>query len=275
MGPLPTAEKENDTTLPEPGDKGPVADMALLIGRMREFLKDRRLELFTYRGPLDSDTLSDRFGFRERKGGKPEIILSEDVARELGHPSTESRTVVLVTFEPGLVRTGEISRIGPDLNLMKDGHRYPFAQVVLLEISPDGIPDPFELDNTQFLMNRLPGYMVRSVPGKLWVRISREGIRRGLTLGAVGSALVASYTRGFQGVKGVEVVFVTSCDSDVYALDPIAAEAGILAGRHKKLVLGVDGEVECPELDCESCEEKPVCDSLRDIVIKRRATKGE
>ena len=36
--------------------------------------------------------------------------------------------------------------------------------------------------------------------------------------------------------------------------------------------LGIDGEVECSELNCETCAEKPVCDSLRDIVIKRRKT---
>jgi len=86
----------------------------------------------------------------------------------------------------------------------------------------------------------------------------------------VGSALIAAYTRDFEAVEKAEVIFVTSCGEDVEALAKIASEAKILAGRHKKLVLGADGEVECPELDCESCEEKPVCDNLRDIVIKRR-----
>lgn len=273
MGTIPISEKETEPIPLDPVDKGSVADMAPLIRRMREFLRDRQPQISIQEDPLDSDILSGTFGFRKKRGGKPEVILSEDVARELGHPSTESRAVVLVTFEPGLVHKGEISRIGPDVNEMKIGLRYPFAQVVLLEVSPDRVPDPFELDNTQFLMNRLPGYMVRSVPGKLWVRISRKGVHKGLTLGTVGSALMASYTGDFRGVEGVEVVFITSSSNDVDALEPIATEAAILAGRHKKLVLGMDGEVECPELNCEACEEKPVCDSLRDIVIKRRTEK--
>ena len=87
----------------------------------------------------------------------------------------------------------------------------------------------------------------------------------------VGSALIAAYTHDFEGVEGVEVVFVTSSSADVEALSQISTEASILAGRHKKLVLGVDGEVECRELNCETCDEQPVCDSLRDIVIKRRS----
>jgi hypothetical protein len=59
----------------------------------------------------------------------------------------------------------------------------------------------------------------------------------------------------------------------VEALSQVSTEAAILSGRHKKLVLGVDGEVECRELNCETCDEKPVCDGLRDIVIKRRREK--
>ena len=71
-------------------------------------------------------------------------------------------------------------------------------------------------------------------------------------------------------VEAVEVVFVTSSEADVEALGPIAAEAKILAGRHKKLVLSPDGEVECTDLDCEDCDEQPVCDALRDVVVRRR-----
>ena len=45
----------------------------------------------------------------------------------------------------------------------------------MLAVKPGETPDPFETDNTQYLMHRLSGYMVRSVPGRLWVRISKAG----------------------------------------------------------------------------------------------------
>ena len=91
-----------------------------------------------------------------------------------------------------------------------------------------------------------------------------------MTLKTVGSALIAAYTDDFQVIEGAEVVFVTSSSDDVNALSQISTEVNILAGRHKKLALGVDGEVECQDLNCDTCDEQPVCDSLRDIVIKRR-----
>jgi CO dehydrogenase/acetyl-CoA synthase beta subunit len=250
-----------------------VADMAPLIGRVREFLTERRDRTASFDLPYDRATLSEKFGFSEKRKGRPEVILGEDVAVELGHPSTASKGIVLLSHQAGLVRNGRVSIVGPDLDEMAGGIHHPLAQVVMLAVRPGRTPDPFETDNTQYLMHRLPGYMVRSVPGRLWVRISKEGRGGGLTLKTVGSALIAAYRGDFDGIDGVEVVFVTSSSSDVEALSQISTEANILAGRHKKLALGVDGEVECRDLNCDTCDEQEVCDSLRDIVIKRRSRK--
>jgi len=248
-----------------------VADMALLIRRVREFLAERKEETGSWPAPYDFAALAARFGFSERRKGRAEVILSDEVALELGHPSTSSRAVVLVSHEAGLVQAGRISIVGPDLDGLDPRGPNPFAQIVLVALRAGGMPDPFEMENAQYLLHRLPGYMVRSVPGRLWVRVSRAGREAGLTLQTVGSALIATYLRDFEEVEAAEVVFVTSRPEDVEALSLIAAEANILAGRHKKLALGVDGEIECPELACDTCDEKPVCDSLRDIVIKRRS----
>jgi CO dehydrogenase/acetyl-CoA synthase beta subunit len=244
--------------------------MVPLVGRVREFLEERADRTVSCDAPYDLAALSERFGFSEKRKGRPEVILGEDVAVELGHPSTASQVIVLLCHQPDLVQNGRISIVGSDLDEMKSGGRHPFAQVVMLAVTGDGTPDPFEIDNTQYLMHRLPGYMVRSVPGRLWVRVSKSGRDAGLTLETVGSALVSAYISDFEEVVGAEVVFVTSSPSDVDALSLISTEANILAGRHKKLALGVDGEVECQELNCETCDEQEVCDSLRDIVIKRR-----
>jgi CO dehydrogenase/acetyl-CoA synthase beta subunit len=247
-----------------------IADMAPLVGRVREFLAERTDETASCDAPYDLSALSERFGFSEKRKGRPEVILGEDVAVELGHPSTASQVLVLLSHQPELVQAGRISIVGPDLDAMEDGSRHPFAQVVMLAVKPGETPDPFETDNTQYLMHRLSGYMVRSVPGRLWVRISKAGRAAGLTLKTVGSALIAAYTHDFEVIEGAEVVFVTSSSDDVNALSQLSTEVNILAGRHKKLALGVDGEVECQDLNCDTCDEQPVCDSLRDIVIKRR-----
>lgn len=245
-------------------------DMALLIRRMREFLADREEGIQSSDAPYDLTLLEREFGFTARKKGKADVILAEDMAVELGHPSTASQAIVLSSYQPELVHHGRISIVGPDVNEIERTSRRPFGQVVMLAYRQGEAPDPFEIDNTQYLIRRLPGYMVRSVPGRLWARISLGAQQAGLTIRTIGSALIAAYTYDFEAVEKVEVAFVTSCGEDVDALAQIANEATILAGKHKRLVLGADGEVECTKLDCESCEDKPVCDNLRDIVIKRR-----
>ena len=265
---LVAAEREAsvpDGSLPFKG-----GDMAPLIRRIRRFLADRREKVRSHPVPCDLAFLESEFGYQGRGKANADVILSEDTAVELGHPSTASHAIVLSSYQPELIRHGQISIVGPDLGEIEGGDRRPFAQVVMLGLRQGEALDPFGIDNAQYLMRRLPGYMVRSVPGRLWARISHEARESGLTFETVGSALIAAYTGDFAAVQRAEVAFVTSCGEDVEALNGIANEAKILSGRHKKLALGVDGEVECMELNCEACDDKPICDDLRDIVIKRR-----
>jgi len=253
--------------------KGILGDMAPLISRVRAFLAERQDRIDIRRASADGRALKEQFGFTGRKAGSPQVILASDTAVELGHPSTASQALVLLTFQPDLVEAGRITVAGPDFDRMDAGGPHPFGQIVMLAIDDARVPDPFEIDNTQYLMHRLPGYMVRSVPGRLWARVGRAARRAGMTLDTLGSALISAYREEFEGVLAAEVLFITSSREDVEALNIVSTEAQILAGRHKKLVLGIDGDVECAELACETCEEKPVCDDLRDIVIKRRKTR--
>ena len=93
-----------------------IADMAPLVGRVREFLAERTGETASCDAPYDLSTLSERFGFSEKRKGRPEVILGEDVAVELGHPSTASQVLVLLSHQPELVQAGRISIVGPDLD---------------------------------------------------------------------------------------------------------------------------------------------------------------
>ncbi|MFP4474575.1 MAG: hypothetical protein ACLFOY_03380 [Desulfatibacillaceae bacterium] len=260
-----SADKEENTDRQDQ-----VEDMAPLVGRMRDFVAAHEKGAVIFEEPMPREKLRDGWGFAGRRQGKPEVILSEDVHVELGHPSTASHAVILVTRDPSLVRHGRVSVVGPNVDGMAPGSRQPFAQVVVLGLGGDEVPDPFDLENTQYLMHRLPGYMVRSVPGRLWVRISREKAAAGLSLHVVGSALISAFADDYAQVEAAEVVFVTGDRTIVEELAPLAADASILSGRNKKLAMGEDGEYECTDLNCDDCDNLPVCDNLRDVVVKRR-----
>jgi CO dehydrogenase/acetyl-CoA synthase beta subunit len=248
--------------------------MAPLIRRLRQCVRDyASAPAVQELGGFDRRAFAVRTGYAPGGLVRPELVLAPDVALELGHPRTAAQSFVLLCIGDG-VHPGRLTRVGPDLEGLErrpggPTTRHPFAQVVLLCVSPDSPPDPFVLDHAQDLTDRLPGYMVRWVPGRLWARISRAGRRAGLDLTVLGQALMTRYLE-LDGVLAVEVLFITSSSADVEALAPLAHEARILSGQHKKLVLSADGGVDCLDLNCEACDERAICDGLRDVIVRRR-----
>jgi hypothetical protein len=253
---------------------GPPADMAPLIGSLRT-LPERlgAIPAFRLAKPSGQTAFHTRTGFRPR-GGTPVIVVGKEVALELGHPDTESQAALVWTAMPGLVTDGLVTRCGPDVGALPRGARWPFGLLVSLELDP-GVPsDPFAMEQLLNLTNRLPGYMVRALPGRLWARIGANALDRGLSLFDVGEALVRAFGEEVQGVRAVEALLVTASAEAVRLLAPLVAEARILAGQHKKLALSPEGDLECEELDCDECDDRDTCDSLRDILARRRAAGG-
>ena len=218
---------------------------------------------------LDPASVARKAGLSPKGMGKPEVILAGDVAVELGAPSTASHTAVLLTQQRDLVQHGTVWRFGPDLDGVPKGSSLPFAQILIVAVDGEAWPDPFALDSAQYLPHRLPGYMTRSIPGRLWVRVSDSARARRLTLSQVGAALMTAMQESVPGISATEVLFATAPDV-VGSLAPLCLEADIVAGRHRKLAISESGELDCAELACDECVEKPVCDGLRDMLAQRR-----
>ena len=141
----------------------------------------------------------------------------------------------------------------------------------MLALAENAAPDPFALESTQYLANRLPGFMARAVPGRLWIRVSKEAVENGFRMNTLGAALIAAYNNDFpEAVEAVEVILVTGDEKKIKSLELIVAEAGVMSGKHRKLVLSGDGIYDCPDLDCTNCDTKAVCDALRDITVRYR-----
>jgi len=200
------------------------------------------------------------------------VVMSQDTEVELGSPKRVSVNAVLWTREKELVTDNRCHVIGPDLSDSKDLER-DYCQMVLLEIDQAADPDPFKLESGQFLPNLIPGVMARMIPGRLWLRVSKAAISSGITFSMLAAAVRKAYQE-IPGVKGVECIFADSDPETAQGFAGIASEARILAGRHKRISLGKDGDYECEELNCDSCEDKPVCDIIREVKVIRRREKA-
>jgi len=222
----------------------------------------------------DVEDFARRHRLAPRGGGDAPVVVGDAVGAELGRPPAASHALVLTTARRGLVEDGAVRCVGAELDRLPAGGSAAVAQVVLLAHRGERPPDRLALEATQFLAGRLPGYMTRSVPGRLWMRVSRDALAAGMRLSTIGGALVAAYRMDFPEVEAAEAVLVAGDDEAVGRFDPVAAEARVVSGRHRKLSLAVDGVYECPDLACDACDERAVCDALREITVRYRRRRG-
>lgn len=241
----------------------------------RKFIKDKKdqgtslleIQCAGVPGELLKD-LPVRFG----TDNAPFVILKEDTYVELGNPLQGSASLVLWTQQVEIVRDGLITLIGPDIQ-ESSGQSLPFGQVVLIGDRVLDEKDFPRIERARDLSNLLEGYMIRHVPRRLWSRVSRDAALKGFSFEILGRALMANYRRQFPQLGAIEILFVTSSKSDVDTLHNISIDAQGKSLSIRKLTRTQEGTYECEELNCDICPDKPACDTIRDVIVIRKAGK--
>ncbi|RJP73742.1 MAG: hypothetical protein C4532_04035 [Candidatus Abyssobacteria bacterium SURF_17] len=207
----------------------------------------------------------------ENRGGRnPQIILKEDTHIELGHPSAGSCSVALATCDSSLVVNGRVTLIGPDIPETEE-KMLPFAQIAFACCRGDIAETSWEMDRILHVRAQTDGYMLRSVPNLIWARVSKEAARSGFSLRDLGARLIEALNSECAGVTASEVLFVTSSREDVSALDAIVETARNKLRKLQTFERKADGTYECTtSLDCTECPEKPVCDTVRQVITIRK-----
>ena len=181
------------------------------------------------------------------RGGLIREFDAEDPGGELlaAIPESAGSAFPLCTDDPSLVRDGRIILIGPGIQA-SPGASLPFGQVLLAAGPALTDTDFAELEQAQYLAGRIEGYMIRSTPGRMWSRVSRDAAKAGFDFELLGRALIE--------------------------LEEIAEQVRTI-GRHVASetwrARGID--LECSlGVDCKSCDDKPACDDIRDVVRIRK-----
>jgi CO dehydrogenase/acetyl-CoA synthase beta subunit len=242
-----------------------LVDYAAQIRRLKVKVSARGGDLCSYARSNSAPI----FKVHPRGEGPTSVVVGAEVGAELGGPGTSSHALVLTTYDEALVEDGLVQCTRMELSAAPKAG-LSFAQVVILALAPGAAIDPYELDATSYLANRVEGYMTRTVPGRLWVRVGRSLLERGFSLPALGFALVAAFKMDFEAVLKAQVLLVAGDEGRLSELDPVAAEHKVLSGRHRKLVAAEKGVYDCDDLDCDSCDEKPTCDALTDVAVRYR-----
>jgi hypothetical protein len=214
---------------------------------------------------------------RVGQGVSSGIILQSDTFAELGNPDAGSCALVVWTDSPSLVRDGRITLIGPDIQESREAS-LPFGQVLMVGGASLGKEEHERLEQSQYVSGQIEGYMIKSVPQRMWSRVGREAAAAGFRFETLGRALMAILKSELAKVETVEVLFVTSSIEDVERLDEFAVQVrhiGKNIVRDKWLAKGID-ILECTfGWDCEHCENEPVCDDVRKLITVRKGRIGE
>lgn len=200
------------------------------------------------------------------RAGPRDIVLLPDLALELGHPEDASLAFILWTENEKYVENNRITLIGPDITEATAG-RLPFGKVVL--VATDSCEESRayeryrELELARFNLS-LKGFMLRATSQYLreWSRISRNAVQNGFSFHILGSALIREII-AVEGVKAVEVLFITRSPEAVNALQQTGTDAG-------RMIQAMNRRLAEVEADCDNCDYQDVCNSAAQLGAARR-----
>lgn len=227
--------------------------------------------------PYDGGAEAARFNFRgiHHREKKAFIVTADETALELGSPRHDTLVTLVWTADRGLFADGVLVS-GVDLQDISE------TKANLLIAVMAEVPPGYDPDNTRFrsivnLSNRVPGYMSRSVPGKLWVRISGDLMNKKFSSMSLGMCILHAFHDAVPDLGAVSVIVAAGDGRLTKAFEPVYNLERAYSGRNRKLSLDQSGILECEDLNCTSCEEKKACDTIRDILtIKRtKESRGE
>jgi len=250
----------------------------LHLSRLRQYMEEKRKQGRRIREAWrDSNptSLTHLLPQKLEDATQMNVILKEDTFVELGNPSKGSTALVVWSDDLSLVKDGHITIIGPTIQ-ESQGMSLPFGQVIV--VGGEELTDNhyLELEAAQFKPDQLDGYMLRSVPRRVWSRVSKDVAGRGFCFETLGQSLMASFKRRFPIVQATEVIFVTSGRDDIDELDAIAEGIRQFSGELRKLVRQDNGTYACTEYGCGTCDNEAVCNAIREwIVVRRKATSKE
>jgi acetyl-CoA decarbonylase/synthase complex subunit beta len=150
-----------------------------------------------------------------------ERIRKANLFVELGGQSKPSFELVLYEPDPEKMRDEEVTLIGPDLEEMEVGGAYAFAMIYKVygkQIDKD-LEAVIERRNHEY-QGYIQGYMHLNQRAEIWVRISKEAVKKGLkSLKQIGRATIMLFKAELPFIEKMEATYITAEEEVVKRLE--------------------------------------------------------
>jgi len=243
----------------------PIQDNTCLIRETLDLVRTERHHFKTF--TAGDEPACKKTGYASRKMNRPEIVLARDTAIELGGPETEAISLVLWTGTKGLIGDETGSRILISENPAPAGIQQPvsFMQIILVELEKNAIPSELHLRKLSNLSKHLPGFMTLSTSETIWVRIHKNKKNR-FSFYSMAQCIFKRYSEELPYFKKMDIVLAAGQPGLISRFKFIANAAKTISEINKKATWENEGIVSCDELACDICDQKPVCDTLRELI---------
>jgi len=140
-----------------------------------------------------------------------ERIRKASLYVELGGQNKPGFELVHFEPDPNKIKDGEVSLIGPDLEEMEEGstHAYTMTYKVYGEQIEEDLEAVIERRNHEY-QGYIQGYMHLNQRAEIWVRISKEAVKKGLkSLKQIGKATIMLFKAELPFIKKMEATYIT------------------------------------------------------------------
>lgn len=247
-----------------------IKDHTILIETVYSMLERDKAKFESF--PTGESSILKKFSYGKDCSAGEYVVLGEDTAIELGPPGTLSVSRLFWTYTKNIVQNRAYIIGDPLYAAGKE--KLSFLQIVIAELDEEDAPDHGDLNRIKNLANRIPGYMTRTIPDKIWIRIHRKLVKKGFSLRALAEALFHSYTSGPYRIKNAGVILIAGDEASIREFAPLCDAAGAISAENRKQRWIEDGVLTCEDLDCSSCTEKKDCDTIKELLINRRSNKN-
>ena len=244
----------------------------LYVGKVAAYVEGLRAkgrQIRTFQAPWPAARLSQKLPVRVGPGATPGIIVRGDTSVELGNPEVGSASLFLLTDVPATLNDGRITLIGPDIPESASAS-LPFGQVLLLGGAQLADQDAEALQPVQFVGDQIEGYMMRGVSQRIWSRISKEAVAKGMCFNLLGQALMAVCRSASHKLESMEIIFVTSGKEDLDPLDGWSGQVQKIAREIIKENWRIKGyDIDCAS-NCGTCQDQVVCGEIKEVLRERQ-----
>ncbi|MCS7122285.1 MAG: CO dehydrogenase/CO-methylating acetyl-CoA synthase complex subunit beta [Archaeoglobaceae archaeon] len=172
-----------------------------------------------------------------------ERIRKQDMFVELGGP-TQVKFELVMALPMDQVEDMKVTVVGPDLDEMEEGKAYPYGMIYYVagsKIETDLEP-VIERRNHDF-QNYIQGYMHLNQRYDIWIRISKDSVKKGLkSLAQIAKATMMLYKNELPFIEKIEAVYITEKDLVEKILKEVAMP--IYDERDKRVEMLHDEDVE-------------------------------